>query len=531
VSTRPPIQSCLTVGRALELPTLRRGLPLVVAGRARLDRPLRWVHAGEVAHMATLLRGGELLLTTGMGIAPDARGQRRFVEALAIRQVAALAVELGRDRTALPPALVAAAEESGLPLIELHREVPFVAITEEIHTALVNERYELLRRVDELGARLTQALLDGEGIAAVLRALASACGNPVYLQSDADRLLLHETPDGTGADDALDAWEHAADEADALGVTVALPGRGRLPQGRLTVLPTLGPLDPITAPALDHAASILGLAMVRSAQERMLLVQSRGQLLAALAADRLSPAVAAQRAGAAELTPDTPLLPFAAPPLPRSGGWHEQLETIERGCAALGLAAIAGVDDDGRLLALVGLRTGAERAATAERVAELVNAAATHGAGGETTTTTPAVAAVAAWSDAGERLRDAIDAADAASAGEDRPAGAWIDAERVRLERLVWQLRDAEPLRAFAERTLAPLIDHDAARSSQLLPTVAALCRHGGRKAAAARELHLNRHSLYDRLARAEQLLGVELDDPRVLLELQLALLVHRQTR
>ena len=47
----------------------------------------------------------------------------------------------------------------------------------------------------------------------------------------------------------------------------------------------------------------------------------------------------------------------------------------------------------------------------------------------------------------------------------------------------------------------------------------------------AARELHLNRHSLYDRLARAEQVLGVELDDPRVLLELQLALLVHRQTR
>ena len=530
MSTRPPIQSSLTVARALELPTLRRGLPLVVAGRDRLDRPLRWVHAGEVAHMATLLRGGELLLTTGMGTATDARGQRRFVEALAMRQVAALAVELGRDRAALPPALVAAAEESELPLIELHREVAFVAITEEIHTALVNERYELLRRVDELGARLTQALLDGEGIAAVLRALAAACGNPVYLQSDASRLLLHETPDGSGADDALEAWEQAAGEADALGVTVALPGRGRHPQGRLTVLPTLGPLDPITAPALDQAAAMLGLAMVRSAQERTLLAQSRGQLLAALAADRLSPAVAAQRAGAVGLTSDTALLPLAAPPLPHSGGWHEQLEAIERGCAALGLAAIAGVDDDGRLLALVGLRAGAERATTAERVAELVNAAA-DGAGRTTTTTPVAVAAVAGWPDAGERLREAIDAADAASAGGERPVGAWIDAERARLERLVWQLRDAEPLRAFAARTLAPLIEHDAARSSQLLPTVAALCRHGGRKAAAARDLHLNRHSLYDRLARAEQVLGVELDDPRVLLELQLALLVHRHTR
>src|SRR3954467_14585236 len=85
----------ITVSAALALPALRRGLPEVVAGAGGLDRPIRWVHAGEVPNMASLLRGGELLLTTGMGIGPRAADQRRFVAELAARGVAALVIELG----------------------------------------------------------------------------------------------------------------------------------------------------------------------------------------------------------------------------------------------------------------------------------------------------------------------------------------------------------------------------------------------------------------------------------------------------
>ncbi|MEU1023374.1 PucR family transcriptional regulator ligand-binding domain-containing protein, partial [Streptomyces sp. NPDC005904] len=58
----------ITVQRALELPGLRGGLPEVVAGADRLQRTVRWVHAGEVPNIASLLKGGELLLTTGLGL-------------------------------------------------------------------------------------------------------------------------------------------------------------------------------------------------------------------------------------------------------------------------------------------------------------------------------------------------------------------------------------------------------------------------------------------------------------------------------
>lgn len=67
----------------------------VIAGAEGLDRPIRWVHSGEVPYMAEMLKGGELLLMTGIGIGSSDPEQRRFVHQLAERGIAALVRELG----------------------------------------------------------------------------------------------------------------------------------------------------------------------------------------------------------------------------------------------------------------------------------------------------------------------------------------------------------------------------------------------------------------------------------------------------
>src|SRR5579884_1415514 len=89
--------------------------------------------------------------------------------------------------------------------------------------------------------------------------------------------------------------------------------------------------------------------------------------------------------------------------------------------------------------------------------------------------------------------------------------------------------RSAErALAEFVDRTLEPLHANDAGRQSQLLHTLEAFCAHGSRKAETARALHLERQSLYKRLAKIEAILNVDLDDEDARLGLHLALRARR---
>src|SRR4051794_25779126 len=101
-----------TLSDVLQLDPVRRAKPCVVAGADRLDTPVRWVHIAEVPDVAHLLRGGELVLATGIALPDEPARLRTYVAELARVGASGLAVELGRRYASeLPAALVAAAEE------------------------------------------------------------------------------------------------------------------------------------------------------------------------------------------------------------------------------------------------------------------------------------------------------------------------------------------------------------------------------------------------------------------------------------
>ncbi len=85
-----------TVADLLGLDVIRRGRPRVVTGPAGLDARVRWVHVLELADAAHLLRGGELVLTTGVALPAEPVLLARYAAELAAAGVSALAVELGR---------------------------------------------------------------------------------------------------------------------------------------------------------------------------------------------------------------------------------------------------------------------------------------------------------------------------------------------------------------------------------------------------------------------------------------------------
>ncbi|MCL6667800.1 PucR family transcriptional regulator [Streptomyces panaciradicis] len=130
--------AALTLREVLDLDPVRAAEPELLAGHAAVDRPVRWVHSSEVYEGANFLDGGELLLTNGFGLTDaDDEVRRRYVRELAARGAAGLAVEVGRSLPHMPGEVVDEAHRLGLPLLALHRVVPFVRITEAANRAIV----------------------------------------------------------------------------------------------------------------------------------------------------------------------------------------------------------------------------------------------------------------------------------------------------------------------------------------------------------------------------------------------------------
>ncbi|MEE1835903.1 PucR family transcriptional regulator [Streptomyces sp. SP17KL33] len=531
-------QGGITVRRALELPGLRGGLPEILAGADRLHRTVRWVHAGEVPNIASLLKGGELLLTTGYGLGTRPADQRAFVRTLAERGISALVVELGPRFARLPAALVETARSAGLPLVQLHREVAFVTVTEEIHTEIVNGHYALLQQAEEVHRRCTEALLGGGGVPQVLGILADFSGNPVFLETP-DGQLLYAAGTGPADTDPLQVWEGLRDRqqdepptgAALVDVPGGGPGTGSV-RARLVLLPVVAPLAPVHRMAAERAAGIIAVVLMQARQEEELAARGRGDFLTDLAEGRVQAEDAPAQARVLGFKPGSgPLLPVVmrlADGLSPGGGWAVLARAVAEELASVGMPVLLGVRPvEGRVPLLVGLRAESERPAVADRVAAALRAgverAGMRRPGGRSPVVV--VGVPGGWAAASAGLRHAAETATAAQGLADRP---WYDARRLDIDLLLWRLRDHPDLAAFVDRAIGPLRDHDDRAKPALLPTLETYLAHAGRKAETARELHLNRQTLYNRLARIGELLGTDLDDPQAVLALSLALRARR---
>jgi hypothetical protein len=129
----------------------------VLAGSDDLDRAVTWAHSIELTDPAPWLRGGELLLATGLRLPADPDGQRRYVRSVAASVVAAIGFGVGLSHRSVPDALVAAAEQLGLPLLEVPLPTPFVAVVRAVTERLAELQYEGVVRASQVQPRMTRA--------------------------------------------------------------------------------------------------------------------------------------------------------------------------------------------------------------------------------------------------------------------------------------------------------------------------------------------------------------------------------------
>jgi purine catabolism regulator len=524
-----------TLAQVLELEALRRADPRVLAGSAALDSRVRWVHVSEMSDIAHLLEGGELMLTTGIVLPESAAELARYIAELAAAGVVGLAVELGRRyKDALPDELIEAAEAHGLPLIELRTETPFVAITQAVHTLILEARMQELIASDEAHRAFTALTLAGSGPQHVVDLVASMAGRPVIHENHLHQVLAYSCPGGD-APAVLAAWEsHVQSGRDLetagwLAVDVTSPSGGSW--GRLVM--RCGPQPtPRERMLLERGATALVISRLTDRDIDSLERHTHRTLLTALAMGTEPPAATAARAGALGVPLDgRSLTGIVVRPVGNAAG-PDALPALLRDLAsqavavlqALRIPALIGPLDDHRLAVLLSQEPPAQPDAVLAALSERLHAVSDRRGGGGSLVV-GAGSLVSGVDRAQGTLREATRVADAATA---MPAQrAYFRAPDLRLRGLVHSLR-AEPVLAdYVDRELAALLAHDAAHGTRLYTFLTAYCRAGGNKTAAAAELFISRAALYDRIAKVERVLGVDLSDAEVVVGLHFAVLAR----
>ena len=526
-ASAPRTSPGMTVGDVLDVAALRVADPEVVAGRAGLDRPVRWVHTTELSDVAGLLRGGDLLLSTGIALSDAPEALVAFAESLDRSGSAGLVIELGRRWSTLPEPLVRTCERLALPLVALHREVRFAEVGQAVGELIVDEQLEELREAQRVHEVFTELGMAEAGPAQILEAVQRLAGATVVLEDGQHRLVDYRSGPGDTAAfladwqrrsravhlDRRTAWDHCN------GWLLTRVGRPERSWGRLVIQSAVPPPPRLVATA-ERAAAALALHNLHDRQRDSLVRRTHAEILTSLLRDPTSPEVL-QRCELAGLPVGrrtfVGLTVRAA--APADGAVVQRVSSIDTVIAAVVHATheervpalVAAFDGDVRVL--LSLDRSGDVDTEVEELARRVHRrnGVVIGAG----------AAVENPGAIARSLRESVHVVDSVgAAGRDVPVHRLAN---VHLRGLLSMLADDDRLLTFVARELDPLREHDEQWQAGLLDAVRALVRHPCSKSDAAASLHMSRPAFYDRLSKIERLLGVDLDDPDVRVSLHVA--------
>jgi PucR family transcriptional regulator, purine catabolism regulatory protein len=505
------------------LPTLRElcrslggDLSPVAAGEVPATE-VTAVHVSELADPTAFLDGGELLLTTGLGFKSSALWLSTYVQRLASRGVAGLALGVGPVHAAVPPGLADAASRAGLPLLVVPPPTPFLAISRRYWSMIAESGQRELAEMLSAHRSLVAAALGSSAVPSVLRRLAVAIdGWAAHLAPDGRLRSVWPADRRSAARDLQAAVRrlHAVGAPTSLSLPLADDDVVVQPIGdesRLLGYLAVGHARPLPRQAQQLAMTAVALLTLESIHAGRLRVAARGSEALVLELLRSGEAAAARRA-AAFLGIDLPARVRVA--VLCGGDPDEVLLRLDQAPGAGEHLILGGQSIPGA--AVPGSRGAPRHAAAGESGAAycllLRDAAGSAGWLAGLIESVPGARGVLAPPAVLDRLADSVRRAEAAL--PDAAPGTLTD---LGWDRAAAPL-DTPELRAWAQSRLAPLAGDD-----DLAATVAAVLRCRS-ELDAARDLAVHRHTIRNRIARAESVLGVALDDADARAELWLAL-------
>lgn len=476
----------------------------------------------ELADPAKWLSGGELVLTTGISLPPGSDDRRRYLQRLHESGVAGVGFGVGLTFDQIPQELLSAAEELGLPLLEIPLRTPFAAVVQRVSSRIAALQYDAVLRASRAQPRITRAVVSGgpQEVAAELgRALRASV---VVLDPSGTVIASHpRNLNVTTVNLVRDAVEPGAASAVAVlaeGVTVAQQSIrvGGRSHGVLGVVSETA-LSPVDQVLLGHANSLLALDFEKPVRlkEAQLRLNEQALGLILTGESNLEPAWA-QLSQAADHRGRIRALVVQADSDPQteadtahllrrvSATIMDQLDQAGHPvfvhCADKWLTVLLpGAEADEIAAALVGGIDGSLRRTIRMGLSGMLPLA---------------------------KLAEAVDNARlAASVAEcGRPP---LEFSAMAGSALLSFGESRDVLVALGGAVLTPVLDHDAEFGTGLLTSLRAYLEANGHWESAAAAVGVHRHTMRKRIETAEALLGVDLAIARVRAELLLAILAR----
>lgn len=479
-----------TVADLLALPVMQRARPQVVTGGGLEQRDVRWVHTSEIYEIAPLLKGGEVLLTTGLGlVAVGSEARREYVRAIAGVGASALFMELGRTFLHIPQDIADEARSVGIPFIVLHGVVPFIEVTEVVHARLLAADHERLVAASQARHDLVALLADTRDVVGFVGGIAALAECDVSLRAGSGELVAGTEPAGEPTD------------ADRVAVPILVNGQE---WGILTVFRSP---DEFTETLVDEAVPLVAMELRRMGARPLSRYQAGSELIRDMlsgryggAAEISSRAIGAGftlaagfvAVGLCVSTPKT-VRPTSLPSILAAA---RTVATKTIGLSLAGefggnvyVAARVNVRDIRKSVSLFAADLNEELRATLG-VSVLV---------GVGTSVADVPGLVGSLRSAGDTVQLAARLA---------PSSRVVFADDFALYQLLASLVDDEALERFVAGQLGPLLDYDARTGSGLVMTLDTYFACGLSKVATADVLGIQRQTMYGRLERISKLLG-----------------------
>jgi purine catabolism regulator len=554
----------LTVREAMALGGLRRGE--VLAGAEGLDRTITWVKVLESPETISWLAEGELLLTVAFAIKDDLAAQRDLMRNLAAVGSSGLVIKPERYLPQIPDDMLGQADEFGIPLIRIPPDVSYLEIMSPILERIINAQNSELRRSIEIHRQFTDLALNGQGLEAIVRTLGELVESSISLEDAGFHLLAsHVVPGVTDRHRQQTLAHHGTpvkvqqavksmlqqvvegqkprkiEPIPEAGMTARriiapiLAGRENL--GYLSIIEHPEHHEELAMMAIEHAATVIALEMIKQREVAEAEDRVRGELVDDLLNGTFGDASNVQRRArylhydlsvphlllVVDVDNFRRVIRESRYPESRVIALKHQLFQVVTGAVRRGHPRHLATAHSDSIIVLVPQPNPADDGyadALAERIRQSV-ADADLGL-----TVSVAIGRRCLTPDdfkpAFIEAQRALDLMVRFGKREQV-----VNYDRLGVYRLLAQIDDRTGLEAFAGRMLEPLIAYDKARNTPLLKTLEVYLQRHGNLRQSARDLHIHLNTLHYRLQRIASLIGADLKDADVRLDLLLALRVR----